>query len=232
MAHDLTVEQLEACLPRKLRNNATQQLVDKVNNMVKDPLVREAYRDNLLSYTKVMEDGRFQIGHYIDAVRYITYKLMGHTNHSAYVKTFPDRFQNFVNNGTTSKDIASYITSYNKNKLVNLVREQTLIPTHVLNADYYQQAINKQAQMMMDSNVSPAVQQKAADSLLTHLKPPEASIVELDISLKSDNVIDDLRKTTQKLVEVQKNALRSGAMNAKDVAENPIKVIEGEVIDD
>ena len=114
MSHDLTLDQLTKVLPKGFKNNATQKLVDKINLMVKDPIIREAYRDNLLSYTSVLTDGRFQIGHYVDAVKYITHKLMGDSNILAYTKTFPDRYQNFLANGTNDKDIASYVTSYNK----------------------------------------------------------------------------------------------------------------------
>lgn len=230
MDHELSLPQLQQALPKGFRNNATQDLVDKVNALTTDPIVREAYRDNLLSYTKVMADGRFQIGNYVDAVRYITHKLMGDTNHMAYIKTFPDRHQNFLNNGTCAKDIASYITSYNKNKLVNLIREQTLIPTYILNADLYQQAINTQAAIMVDEDVNARDRTAAANSLLQHLKAPEATKVELDVSIKTDNVIKDLRETTLGLVAQQKKMIQDGVVNPKEVAESII-VIEGEVDD-
>ena len=231
MAHDLTIDLLAKAMPKGMRQSATQELVDKVNAIKSDPIVREAYRDNLLSFTRVLSDGRFQIGHYIDAVKYITHKVMGETNISAYMKTFPDRYQRFCLNGTSSKDIASYVTSYNKNKLVNLVRDQTLTPTWLLNADVYQQAINIQASLMTDPDVSPKVRSDAANSLLTHLKAPEATKVELDITVKTDNVIDDLRKTTMELVTQQRKMIESGMSNPKEIAESTITIIDSEVVD-
>ena len=224
----LTIEQLEKALPKGFRHNATQKLVDKINGLAADEDLREAYRDNILSYTKVIADGRFQIGHYIDAVKYITHKLMGASNIEAFVKTFPDRYQKFLTNGTSQKDIASYITSYNKNKLVNLIREQTIIPTYVLNADLYQEAINKQASLMNDPKVSFAVQQKAAESLLNNLKPPEVAKVEIGITNKENSLIDELRETTLRLAAKQKELLEAGVINAKDTAESPL-IIEGEL---
>jgi hypothetical protein len=229
MSHDLTLDQLTKVLPKGFKNNATQKLVDKINLMVKDPIIREAYRDNLLSYTSVLTDGRFQIGHYVDAVKYITHKLMGDSNILAYTKTFPDRYQNFLANGTNDKDIASYVTSYNKNKLVNIIREQTLIPTHILNAGLYQKAINKQASLMFDDRVSYTVQQKAADSLLMHLKAPETAKVELDITVKQDKSIEELQAAMFDYAKQQRKAVVAGVVSVKQVAES--KLIESVVED-
>jgi len=230
MSNDLTIEQLQHALPKGMKQNASQELVDKVNTLTKDDLVRQAYRDNILSYTSVMMDGRFQIGHYIDAIKYITHKLMGDSNIDAYRKTFPDRYLNFVTKGTDPKDIASYVTSYNKNKLVNLIREQTLIPTHILNADYYQKAINKQVALMGDVNVSPTVQQKAADSLLVNLKPPETAKVEIDINTTQNKDIQELREHTLALAKQQQEMISNKMVSVKAVAEAVL--IEGEVEDD
>ena len=230
MSHDLTLPQLQKALPKTLSHNATQVLVDKVNGLVTDPIIREAFRDNLLSFASVMKDGRFKIANYVDAVRYITHQTMSESNLQSYVKTFPDRYQNFLVNGTSEKDIASYVSMYNKNKLVNLVRDQSAIPTYILNADLYQSAINTQAALMMSDEVSPKVRSDAANSLLTHLKAPEATKIELDISVKEDSVIQDLRQTTMKLVAEQRRMLEAGMVNPKQVAEQAI-VVEGEFQD-
>jgi hypothetical protein len=45
-----------------------------------DPEPYESYRDNLISYTKVMADRKFKVSSYVDAVRYVSHKLMGSTN--------------------------------------------------------------------------------------------------------------------------------------------------------
>ena len=231
MSGQLTLTQLERVLPKSLKSMAKQDLVDKFNNIAMDNELKEAYRENLLGYVQVLQNGRFHFEKYFDAVRYVTYKLMGCSNIEAYVKTFPDRYQEHINNGVSDKDIASYVTSYNKNKLVNLIYEQTLIPTYVLNADVHQQAINVQAKIMNDPNVSPKVRSDAANSLLTHLKMPETSKVELDVTVKEDKVINDLRETTMALAAQQRKMLEAGAMNTKEVAESRL-IIDGEVVDE
>jgi hypothetical protein len=229
MAHDLTVEQFTKALPKGMRNNASQDLVDRINNIQSNSIEKEAYRENLLSYTSVMSDGRFQIVKYLEAIKYVTHKLLGDSNIQAYVKTFPDRYQSFLKNGTASKDIASYVTSYNKNKLVNLIFEQTLVPSHILNADMYQRALNVQAALMVDDDVSPKVRSDAANSLLVHLKMPETQKIELDIGMKEDKTINELRNTTMELVAQQRKMLEAGAVNAKEVAHSNLLIEHGEV---
>ena len=103
----LTVEQFRMALPDKVKKSVNQELIDQINQTLSDPDMFETYRDNLLSYTKVMADGRFKITDYVNAVKYVSHKLMGCTNIEAYTKTFPDKYQRWVNQGVSSKDIAS-----------------------------------------------------------------------------------------------------------------------------
>ena len=221
----LTLDQFQLALPDKVKKSINQELIDQINNTLSDPEMFESYRDNLISYTKVMADGKFKVTQYIDAVRYVSFKLMGCTNIEAYTKTFPDKYQRFIQQGVQAKDIASYVTAYNKSKLVNLIFEQTLIPSHVLNQDLYQRALNVQADLMINAK-SEKVRCDAANSLLTQLKAPEVKKVELDIGIKEDGSIAALRATTLELARQQRLMVESGAMNAQDVAHGKL-IIEG-----
>lgn len=222
----LTVDQFKTALPDKVKKSVNQELIDQINKTLSEPEMYEAYRDNLMSYTKVMADGRFKIQNYVDAVKYVSHKLMGCSNIEAYTKTFPDKYQNFLAQGVVAKDIASYVTAYNKSKLVNLIFEQTLIPSYVLNQDLYQKALNVQAELMVTAN-SEKVRCDAANSLLTHLKMPETQKVELEIGVKEDSSIAALRATTLELARQQRLMVESGAMNAQEVAHGKL-IIEGE----
>jgi hypothetical protein len=222
---DLTVDVLKTVLPANLRRNVDQDMVDRINKTITDPEVREAFRENLLSYTSVLSQGKFKLQNYIDAVKYVSYKLMGDSNITAYSKAFPDKIQRFTQQGVSSKDIASYVTAYNKSKLVNLIMEQTLVPTWVLNQDLYQKALNVQAELMMSAN-SEKVRCDAANSLINALKRPETHKVELDLGVKEDSVIESLRASTMALVNQQKEMLKAGFMNAQEVAHS--RIIEGE----
>lgn len=223
----LTKEQFAKVLPKDCRGRVTDVVIDDINSLLADTQLRENFRDNLLSYTNVMKDGKFKIQGYIDAVRYVSHKLLGSSNIEAYTKTFPSRFQRMVNEGLTNRQISSFSTAYNKTQLVNKIMEQTLVPTHILNADLHQKALNVQASLMVDEDVSPKVRSDAANSLLVHLKMPETSKIELDVNVKADKSIDDLRATTLELIKQQRLMIESGAMDAKEVAHSTI-LIEGD----
>ena len=217
------MDQFRLALPDKVKKSVSQDLIDQINLTLSEPELFEQYRDNLLSYAKVMQDGRFKVQEYVNAVRYVSHKLMGSTNIDAYSKTFPDKIQRFATHGVVAKDIASYVTAYNKSKLVNLIFEQTLIPSYVLNQDLYQRALNVQAELMVNAK-SEKVRTDAANSLLTQLKPPEIKKVELDIGVKEDSSIAQLRQATLELARQQRLAMESGATNAQEIAYS--KVVE------
>lgn len=226
----LTIEQFKMALPDKVKASVNQELIDQVNITLSEPELFEAYRDNLLSYTKVMADGRFKVTGYVDAVRYVSHKLMGCTNIDAYTKTFPDKYARFVAQGVQAKDIASYVTAYNKSKLVNLIFEQTLIPSYILNQDLYQRALNVQADLMISAN-SEKVRTDAANSLLTHLKIPEVTKVELDIGVKEDSSIAALRAATLELARHQRLSMEAGQMTAQQAAHSKLTIdVETKVI--
>lgn len=224
----LTVEMFKQALPEKVKKTVNQELIDSINNTLSDPEMYEQYRDNLISYTRVMADGRFKIAEYVNAVKYVSHKLLGCTNLDAYVKTFPAKYQGFLAQGVASKDIASYVTAYNKSKLVNLIFEQTLVPSYVLNQDLYQKALNVQAELMVSAN-SEKVRCDAANSLLLHLKMPETQKIELEIGMKEDGSIAALRQATMELAAQQRLMIQSGMSNAQGIAHT--KVIEAEVIE-
>ena len=219
----LTVETFKQALPDKVKKSINQELIDQINKTLSDPDMYETYRENLLSYTSVMADGRFKMESYVSAVKYVSHKIMGASNLAAYVKTFPDKYADFIARGVETKDIASYVTAFNKSKLVNLIMEQTLIPSYVLNQDLYQKALNVQAELMLTAK-SEKVRSDAANSLLTQLKMPETQKVELNIGVKEDGSIAALRATTLELSRQQRLMMEAGSMNAQEVAHTKLVI--------
>lgn len=225
----LTTELMKKALPRNMKARVNQEFVDKINGAITDPNTAEMLRDNIIGYADVLAEGRYKMDDYINAVKYVSFKTMGKTNTAAYIATFPDRYTSFKANGTSDKDIASYITSYNKNKLVNLIYEQTLIPTHILNADIHQKAINRLADLMVNAS-SEKVQSDSANALLTHLKRPETQKVELDIGVKESSAIAELNHTMKILAAQQVELVGSKAYSLKEVSQiRLMPVIEGEL---
>jgi len=188
-----------------------------INQILADTTIREHFKDNLLSYTNVLKAGKFKLSSYVDAVKYVSYKLLGYNNQDSYQKTFPGRVTTLIQERATEKSISAYVAAYNRNKLVNAVLEQTLVPSYVLNADLYQQAINTQAKLMLTAD-SEKVRTDAANSILNHLKPPEVKKIELDIGMKDNGTIAELKEVTAKLAEQQKKMIEGKQLTPLQVA--------------
>lgn len=223
----LTVQQVATALPANLKGAATQQLVDQINNIVSDPLIAEQVRDNFMSYTNVLKDGKFKTEDYLHAVTYVSFKLMGLSNQDAYFRTFPARHAALVAKGTSSKDISAYVSAYNKGKLVNLILEQTLVPTWVLNQDIWQKAINTQADLMVNAQ-SELVRTTAANSILTHLAKPKAVGPLINLDMRESSGMNELRNVLTELAQKQRDLIASGTSSTKEIADQ--RIIEGEVV--
>ena len=216
---DLTLAQLQASMPKKFRHNVTEDMIKFVNATEGDEF-RDVYKENLLGFSDVMQLGRYGMTEYLNAVKFVSYKLLGDGNTLAYSKTFPERYKRLVDNGITGKNIASYSTAYNRGDLVNKIMEQSLVPIHILNMDIHQEAINIQAELMRDAK-SETVRQKAAECLIMQLKAPEAAKIEIDVNYSNDS-IDELRATTRALAQQQMKLIESGAVTAQTVAHSDI----------
>ena len=222
---NLTVDQVEKALPANLKTAATQSLVDQINNIVSDPLVAEQVRNNFISYTSVLKEGKFKTEDYLHAVTYVSFKLMGMSNQDAYFRTFPQRHAALVAKGTTSKDIAAYVSAYNRGKLVNLILEQSLVPTWVLNQDLYQKALNTQADLMINAQ-SEMVRTTAANSILTHLQKPKEAGPLINIDMRENSGMNELKDMLTALAMKQREAISGGNLTTQEIADQ--KIIEGE----
>ena len=207
---NLSIDQFKRCLPSNLKGNVTDLIVERFNEVLNDPIAREAIADNLLGFTNVISQGKFKLESYLYAVKYVTYKAMGDTNIQAYRKTFPQRVQDLIDKGVPDKDINSMVSAYNKSKLVTLLFEAMMIPTYILNQDVFQEAINVQRKLMLDPTVKPLVRCQAAKALMDTLKPPEVKQMELAVSVKETDTVTELRKATTELARAQIDALRKG----------------------
>jgi len=228
----VTKEVFQQVLPKGLRTSVDDDLVNHINKLLTNHPYAEQFRDNLLGYSHVINNGRFKVTDYLNAVHYVSYKLMGDTNITAFTKTFPDRIKKWQTEGVEAKQIASYVSMYNGNKLVQNIYEQTITPTWVLNQDLYQKAINTQAELMLTAR-SEKVRSDAANSLMNHLKKPEKLEAHLKIDVDHKNsAIDELEQTTRALVEQQKAMLLAGMVQIKDVAESRIINVTAEEVTD
>jgi hypothetical protein len=212
-----TVELLQKTLPSNLRTSATQGLVDMLNNVSNNQQEAELIRENFLGYTAVLSEGKYKTEDYLNAVKYVSFKLMKCSNEEAYVKTFPQRYQRMVKDGVKPKDIGAYVYAYSKNKLVNRIMEQTMVPSWVLNQDIFQEAINTQASLMRDPDVSPKVRSDAANSLLTHLAKPKEAGPLINLDMRDTSGMKEMKELLVRMAQQQQGLIKDG-VTAKDIA--------------
>ena len=225
----LTKDMVAGAVPdKRFRKYVTDDLVDMINSEPESEL-RRVFRDNVLTYASVLSTGKHSLSGYISAVKFVSLRLMGDKASLAYSKVFPDRYQNLLNKGASTSYIASFADNYGKTGLVTKIMEQTMVPTHILNAGLYQKAINVQADLMMNAR-SETVRQKAAESLMTNLQAPVAAKIEVDIGY-SNSLIDELRATTKALANQQLKSIMGGHSTAKEVAHSEILLKPVDIID-
>lgn len=221
----LTVPEVISIVPRQHKSKITQEFVDTLNGMVKDPTMAEVYQKNVITYADVLRDGRFKLTDYFNAVMYVSYKMMGLGNLAAYQKVFPDKCKDMVARNMPQKDMQAYAAMFNKNKLVTLIYEQTLIPDHIMYASVRHRAIAAQANLLNSSNEH--VVQKAADSLMNHLKAPESAKISIEMGAKDSGVLSDLTNALNVLSRKQSDAIAAGSHSVKEIAHS--RIIEGEL---
>ena len=64
---------------------------------------------------------------------------------------------------------------------------------------------------LLDPKVSPMVRCQSAKALMDCLKPEEVKQMELSVSVKESDTVEELRKTTNELAKAQLKALQNGA---------------------
>lgn len=218
-------------VPPNLKNAVTDELVDRLNTITTDQILAEEVRNNFISYASVLREGKFKLEDYLNAVTYVSHRLNGDTQHDAYFKTFPTRYQNLMALGKTPKEISNYVAMFNKGKLVQKIQEQTLTPAWVLNQDMFQSALNTNYQIMMDEDVSPKVRVEAANSLLTHLQKPKEVTPAVNIDLRESSGLSELKKALGQLATQQQQLIEQGG-STKDVAAQRIVDVSAQEIED
>lgn len=200
---NLEISTVKALLPKGTRTMVTEELIDKLNRLDSDPLLIGSLKENFLTYIGVMKSGKYKIDDYLYAVKFVSHKLLGDSDIDAYAKTFPERYQRLAEEGVSRDGMGAYVSAYRKNKLVIQIMEQTLVPSHVLNAPLYQEALNVQYDLMMNAR-SEMVRMKAAESVLEHTKQPETSRLDIKIGLDAESK-DRQDKLYAQMAEIAKN---------------------------
>ena len=225
----LTRQNIIDALPKTSNTSVvTEGVVSLINNALEDATTMQRYRENLVGFNKILQEGRYKLNDYLHAVMYVSFKLMGYTNIDAYARTFPKRVKDHYDSGKEIKDLHAYVHGYHRTKLVTTLLGQAQIPTHILNADIYQEAINRQRELMTCGRLD--VEQKAAASLMEHLAPPVESKVKLEIeNTNQTNFIDLMAEQVKQMGELQRQQLINGQTSLRDISkQRVVHTIESE----
>lgn len=225
----MEIEAVKRLVPKNQRGMITPEFCEKVEKCVNDPVLAEQIKNNFISYLNVLSTGKFSMDEYLNAVKYVSFKLLNYTNRDAYAATFPDRWERMVKEGVEEKRMDAYVAMYNKSKLVVAIYEQTIVPTYVLNAPLHQEALNVLAKMIKDPSVRGMAKVKACEAILTHTKQPEIVKGELTIGLQENETIAELREVTEQLANTFRASIGKGK-TLQDVAEAQIIDVKVEEI--
>jgi len=226
----VTLDSLKAVTPKSQRSMITTELVDKLNQWGEDPKLLESYGENVLSYISVLRDGKFKIDDYMNAVRFVSYKLMGYTDIDAYTITFPDRYQRLIDDGVPREDMSPYVAAYKKNMLVVKIFEQTVIPVRVTNNHMAQEALNELMRIGLNGR-SEMARVAALSKVIDKTDATEDSKLQIDIGVNNASIIDDYELAMKKMAEKQLELMAQGG-DLKAITNASIKrdeVIEVEV---
>ena len=94
---DLTVEIVKKVMPGRLRGAITQELVDKINTISTDPILTDEIKKNFLGYTGILQDGKYKTEDYLNAVVYVSYKLMGYSDDFKKVCSVAEQYKQIGN---------------------------------------------------------------------------------------------------------------------------------------
>ena len=71
-----TVEDVKQFLPKGFKGAVTQNCVDMLNNLDSDPNIAEEIKERFISYSNILNSGRYKLSSYIAAVKFVSLKLI------------------------------------------------------------------------------------------------------------------------------------------------------------
>jgi len=242
----MTLDELKEAVPKHSRGLINQRIVDVFNALELDQGedFAEHYKQNFVSMSSIMKTGKFSTKDYINAVKYVSHKLLENSDIDAYHLTFPERYNRLMSKWRELDErmteeeirgskISPYVTAYKKTELVTKVLEQSLVPSRILNAPMFQDALNVQASLMYTAR-SEQVRSQAAESVMKYTMSPEIQKIELEIGVKGQDEIMALRTEMHRLASQQQGTIESGTNTSLQIAEQKIlhEIVEDtEIID-
>ena len=207
---ELSLEGLKLNLPKRFRGVVNQDIVDEINHLVEDPDYGEEFKDSVLTYTDILSGKEnWSMAKYLEAVKFYSLTAIGHSQVDAYIKVFPDRLEARISRGQGKEEMRGEAARFNGTELVSRIRNQALVPLHLVNQANVQLGINTLVKIATNGK-SEIARVNAATALLKELKPPEAQKIEIDMSVREGDAILDLKEQLAEMAEAQLKAVDRG----------------------
>lgn len=239
---------VQGLVRKQWRSYIDDEFVDRLNNLGGDSKVlSKIYKDNFFSWLKAVSGDdwdcrKYGIEDYVNAVKFVSLRLLGNTILDSYKEVFPDRVmlveKEYEEDGDSSKlkERLNWLASaYSKGKLVVKILQLTLVPSYIINAPLYDEALQKLADMIRNDEVRGMAKVKACEAILEATKQPE--VIEQNVNVNvgggmiRNEAMDELREVTEKLATTLKMEMEKGKHKLQEVADIELvkKAEEGEV---
>ena len=239
MKTDLTLELLQSQLPRKQQPMVDEEIVQEIQKLAEDPDYGPEFLDSYMDHLNILRDnpGRNPT-QYLNAVKFFSLVEMGNSLTDAYIKVFPDRFENRTRNSSETDPnkrkaiMRGEASRYNATMLVGEIRKVATVPVQLIHRHLLHEAIMVNADLMYNAR-SEMVRQKAADTLIRELKPAEDVGIKIDVKPQS-SVIEDYEMVISNMVKEQQRMIAAGGdlMAITNASITPIKIINPEEEED
>jgi hypothetical protein len=222
LSKDLVMSQL----PKKQQLMVSDEDINEINKLAKDPDYGPEFLQTYMDHLIVLKDNlKNSHSQYITAIKFFSLVEGSHTLRDAYIKTFPERWQERSRRSDDPDAVINAEASrFNKTRLVNDVRRMSAIPIQLIHRHILHEAILSQAHLMRTSR-SDMVRQKAGATLIAELKPTEDQTININVDDGSKSAIQELREATERLAAAERRSVDAG-VPMRDIANS--KIIEGE----
>ena len=226
LPEELTLDVVQTQLSSKTRKYVTQETIDTVKRIAEDPdygeEFLETYLNNLNTFKNNVRGSHIQ---YINAVKFYTLVESGDNLTDAYIKVFPERYNDRCKGLPESERTKNLVTSeasrFNKSVMVNEIRQLNAIPSYLIHRNLFLEALTVQADLMRGAK-SEFVRQKASQVLIEKLDQPDRSDLVITVDDKATSVIDELRRVTEQLAATERSSIIEGRATVKDISERKL----------
>jgi hypothetical protein len=215
-------------LPNHRKKFVNKELLDMIERIEQQDEAEGTFVDMVVDNETVMGKGRYKAASYINACRFVSHYLQTEKVQESYDKTFPEKALDRIARGVSASSMSNSASMYLKGTLVQQILAQSQVGLNVFHARKRHKAVERLYDLMENSK-SEKIQLESADRLLTHLKDPEQSMVELQITDSRGDYTNDLENKMKALAQEQLKVLTSGMVSAKEIIESSIiEVAENE----